>query len=157
MQEIITLNGKKYVEYIEPEKKEYKRWRAEKWEYYYKVVSNGTIDDIKEELDSVDDWVYNIGNYFQTEQEAIKERDKRLAIVRVNDRIMELNEWWKPDWEKYNFKYTVYYDNNEYTFSCESYCYSSSSFAIYYMKSEEVAKQIIKEHKEDLKLILWVE
>jgi len=29
MQEIITLNGKKYVEYIEPEK-EYKRWRAEK-------------------------------------------------------------------------------------------------------------------------------
>jgi hypothetical protein len=33
-----------------------------------------------------------LGNYYQTEQEAIKERDKRLAIVRVNDKILELNE-----------------------------------------------------------------
>jgi hypothetical protein len=28
MQEIITINGEKYIKYIEQEKKEYKRWRA---------------------------------------------------------------------------------------------------------------------------------
>ncbi len=152
MQEIITLNGKKYVEYIEPEK-EYKRWRAEKWVDYYSIVSNWEIYLSQHDNFEINDLRYNIGNYYQTEQEAIKERDKRLAIVRVNDAILSLNEWWKHDFVKYNNKYMVYYDNYEYTFSVGSYCYSSGSFAISYMKSEEVAKQIIKEHQEDLKLI----
>jgi len=152
MKEIITLNGKKYVEYIEPEK-EYKRWRAAKWWIYYTIYADWDVNCDYDDNDNMDESKYNIGNYFQTEEEAIKERDKLLAIVRVNDKILELNEWWKPDFEKYYNKYTIYYDNNEYTFIVQSYCYNSGSFAIYYMKSEEIAEQIIKEHQEDLKLI----
>lgn len=152
MQEIITLNGKKYVEYIEPEK-EYKRWRADHFDPYFIIDIDWSIQSYFEEWDKEDNFLYSIHNYFQTEKEAIKERDKRLAIVRVNDKILQLNEWWKHDFIKYYNKYMIYYDNNEYTFSVGSYCYSSGSFAISYMKSEEVAKQIIKEHQEDLKLI----
>ena len=152
MQEIITLNGKKYVEYIEPEK-EYKRWRADHFDPYFIIDIDWSIQSYFEEWDKEDNFLYSIHNYFQNEKEAIKERDKRIAIVRVNDAILSLNEWWKPDFEKYNVKYTVYYDTTEYKFIVESYCYNLSSFTIYYMKSEEVAKQIIKEHQEDLKLI----
>ena len=153
MQEIITLNGKKYVEYIEPEKKEYKRWRAEKWEYYYRIKNDGSIDDIQEELDNIDYWVYNIGNYYQTEEEATKERYKRLAIVRVNDAILSLNEWWKPDWKDDEEKYSIIYERKYDGFAIANNSYTKRDLSISYMKSEEIADKIIKEHQEDLKLI----
>ena len=153
MQEIITLNGKKYVEYIEPEK-EYKRWRADHFDPYFIIDIDWSIQSYFEEWDKEDNFLYSIHNYFQTEKEAIKERDKRLAIVRVNDKILELNEWWKPDWNDFNEdKYCIIYRNNMKLFCCEVSNYIKNTSNISYMKSEEVAKQIIKEHQEDLKLI----
>lgn len=157
MEEIITLNGKKYVEYIEPEK-EYKRWRTEEWKDYYVILSNWEIDVHTHTDSNIDDLRYNIGNYFQTEQEAIKESDKRLAVVRVNDKILELNEWWKPDWNDFNEdKYCIIYRNNMKLFCCEVSNYIKNTSNIYYIKSEEIVEQIIKEHQEDLKLIfdIW--
>lgn len=152
MQEIITLNGKKYVEYIEPEK-EYKRWRAEKWEYYYWIKYDCSIDEMIEELDSIYYWPYNIGNYFQTRKEAVKERDKRLAIVRVNDKIMELNKWWEHNVNK-SLWYYIYTNGNKFHYASHSCVFCC--FVITYIRSEEIADKIIKEHQEDLKLIFWV-
>lgn len=151
MQEIITLNGKKYVEYIEPEK-EYKRWRADHFDPYFIIDIDWSIQSYFEEWDKEDNFLYSIHNYFQTEKEARKERDKRLAIVRVNDAILYLNEWWKPDWkDDYEEKYSIIYECDG--FSIASNTYSQRDLSISYMKSEEVADKIIKEHQEDLKLI----
>lgn len=158
MQEIITINGEKYVKYIEPEKKEYKRWRAEKWEYYYRIKNDGSIDDIQEELDNIDYWVYNIGNYYQTEEEATKERYKRLAIVRVNDAILSLNEWWKEEWNnRGQEKWCIMYNNDKKLFESGFNTYMIEWNLLYRIKSEEIADKIIKEHQEYLKLIFWVE
>ena len=153
MQEIITLNGKKYVEYIEPEK-EYKRWRAEKWGDYYAIVSNWEIDLSQHDNFEINDLRYNIGNYYQTEQEAIKERDKRLAIFRVNDAILSLNEWWKEDWNnRWQEKWYIVYNNEKKLFESSYNLYTNEWTFLSGIKSREIAKQIIKEHQEDLKLI----
>ncbi len=153
MQEIITINGKKYVEYIEPEK-EYKRWRADHFDPYFIIDIEWSIQSYFEEWDKEDNFLYSIHNYFQTEKEAIKERDKRLAIVRVNDAILSLNEWWKPDWkDDYEEKYSIIYERNYDGFSIACNTYSQRDLSISYMKSEEIADKIIKEHQEDLKLI----
>lgn len=153
MQEIITINGKKYVEYIEPEK-EYKRWRADHFDPYFIIDIDWSIQSYFEEWDKEDNFLYSIHNYFQTEKEAIKERDKRLAIVRVNDAILYLNEWWKPDWkDDYEEKYSIIYEYQYNSFSIANNSYTKRDLSISYMKSEEIADKIIKEHQEDLKLI----
>lgn len=153
MQEIITLNGKKYVEYIEPEKK-YKRWRADHFDPYFIIDIDWSIQSYFEEWDKEDNFLYSIHNYFQTEKEAIKERDKRIAIVRVNDAILSLNEWWKPDWkDDYEEKYSIIYEYQYNSFSIANNSYTKRDLSISYMKSEEIADKIIKEHQEDLKLI----
>ena len=153
MQEIITLNGKKYVEYIEPEKK-YKRWRADHFDPYFIIDIDWSIQSYFEEWDKEDNFLYSIHNYFQTEKEAIKERDKRLAICRVNDAILSLNEWWKPDWkDDYEEKYSIIYEYQYNSFSIANNSYTKRDLSISYMKSEEIADKIIKEHQEDLKLI----
>lgn len=153
MQEIITLNGKKYVEYIEPEKK-YKRWRADHFDPYFIIDIDWSIQSYFEEWDKEDNFLYSIHNYFQTEKEAIKERDKRLAIFRVNDAILSLNEWWKPDWkDDYEEKYSIIYEYQYNSFSIANNSYTKRDLSISYMKSEEIADKIIKEHQEDLKLI----
>lgn len=153
MQEIITINGKKYVEYIEPEK-EYKRWRADHFDPYFIIDIDWSIQSYFEEWDKEDNFLYSIHNYFQTEKEAIKERDKRIAIVRVNDAILSLNEWWKPDWkDDYEEKYSIIYEYQYNSFSIANNSYTKRDLSISYMKSEEIADKIIKEHQEDLKLI----
>lgn len=153
MSEIIELNGKKY-KLIEEEKKEYKRWRANKWEDYYAIVSNWEIEKSSHYSEPIHDLRYNMNNYFQTEKEAIKERDKRLAIVRVNDKILELNEWWEPDWGNVGeYKYSIGYEYKYNNFSVGNNCYTQKCSKISYIKSEEIAEQIIKDHQEDLKLI----
>ena len=152
MQEIITLNGKKYVEYIEPEK-EYKRWRAKYTESYFSTnfywkPTRYTANDT-----DMDEYLYSEWRYYETEKEAIKERDKRLAIVRVNDAILSLNEWWKPDWKDDEEKYSIVYEREYDGFAIANNTYSQRDLSISYMKSEEIADKIIKEHQEDLKLI----
>lgn len=144
-----------WIEYtLTPVEKKYKRWKAEKWGDYYAIVSNWEIELSQHDNHHINDLRYNIGNYFKIEKEAIKERDKRLAIVRVNDAILSLNEWWKPDWKDgYEEKYSIIYECKYDGFSIANNSYSQRDLSISYMKSEEVAKQIIKEHQEDLKLI----
>ena len=149
MQEIITLNGKKYVEYIE-----YKRWRADHFDPYFIIDIDWSIQSYFEEWDKEDNFLYSIHNYFQTEKEAIKERDKRLAIFRVNDAILSLNEWWKPAWKDDEEKWYIYYDNNKNLPGIWCiYCNIISLSLLSRIKSREIAEQIIKEHQEDLKLI----
>ena len=99
------------------------------------------------------EYLYSEWRYYETEQEAIKERDKRLAIVRVNDAILSLNEWWKEDWKDDEEKYSIIYEREYDGFAIANNTYSQRDLSISYMKSEEIADKIIKEHQEDLKLI----
>ena len=153
MQEIITLNGKKYVEYIEP-KKEYKRWRAEYNENYFSTNYYWEPTKYNDTDSDIDKYLYSEWRYYKTEEEAIKERDKRLAIVRVNDRILELNEWWEEEWNnRGQEKWYIMYNNDKKLFESGYNTYTNEWTLLLRIKSEEIADKIIKEHQEDLKLI----
>jgi len=91
-------------------KEEYKRWRGKEGEEYFCIDDNGDIYDDNDFNNKEDNFRYNTGNYFQTEKEAEQYRDRLLATTKVNDRIDELNEDWKPDWNTYEqCKYLIVY------------------------------------------------
>jgi hypothetical protein len=46
------------------------RWRAERHSYYYYVSAYGGICDYTDDRSSFDDNMWNVGNYFKTEEEA---------------------------------------------------------------------------------------
>lgn len=62
-----------------------KRWRAKPQKKYYFVYSNGFVDERMECYDDIDNQRYNLGNYFQTQEEAQK--------------IIDSKEW-QEFWEK---------------------------------------------------------
>ena len=54
------------------------RYRAERNYYYYAIAARGDVIKVLEEREYSDDRNYKIGNYFETEEEAIIARDKIL-------------------------------------------------------------------------------
>lgn len=73
----------KYIEHInkivtEVNKKYGIRWRGERNDYYYAVAARGDVIKVLEERAYSDDKNYKIGNYFETEEEAIIARNKIL-------------------------------------------------------------------------------
>lgn len=141
-----------------------KDWRAEKGDYYYYVDDLGEVDGDEEEVYDSDDYRYTTGNYFQTKEEAEAYRDEQLAngprnkaIRRVNARIKELNDGWVADWSDTDQKkFTIYWASAVKDFSVtyddDIFCLSLS-----YIKSQEIANQIIDEMRDDLLVILGEE
>jgi hypothetical protein len=73
----------KHIEYInkivtEVNKKYGIRWRGERIDCYYAVSDKGKVIKLLEENEYSDETYYEIGNYFQTEKEAIIARNKIL-------------------------------------------------------------------------------
>lgn len=52
-----------------------KRWRAKKGKRYYFINSSFEVLPCNEDYDCVDDYRFNAGNYFRTEEQAEKVRD----------------------------------------------------------------------------------
>ena len=65
----------KFIDYIN--KKYRKRWRAEQNKGYFYIYSNGLVDETMERYINMDNQRYNLGNYFQTEEEAQKVIDSK--------------------------------------------------------------------------------
>jgi hypothetical protein len=93
-------------------------------------------------------------NTYKTREEAVKAYNKAIALEKIKRRIIELQGDWKPDWgngdeEKVDISYYHY----ECVFE-PGVVYFSQSFKDYpYIKSTEIALTIIKELKDELKLI----
>lgn len=112
----LTLNGKEYEVEIneeqvkEIEKPKYKKWRAEKCETYCSINSDGTTCIHTDFGDVIDNFLYSIGNYFRTEEEAEEYKKKLLYLQQYKDFIGEdlLTE---EDFKNQNItKYFAYYD-----------------------------------------------
>ena len=91
---------------------------------------------------------------FKTREEANNHLKVMKAEVSINKRIAELNEGWKPDWENtIQKKYYIFYDNFR---EILDYNRSSAQFQpnALQLKDKKVARQIIDELEEELKLYL---
>lgn len=140
-------------------KKEYERWRANHGQNYYCVLPPKGSISLTETLGVYDNFLYNTGNYYQTEELAQAALDRQLALVRVNDRIMELNEGWEPGIEEEvgskpftEIRYS-FFDKCFYTWNIWGVV---SKPKVDFIKKIEFGNQIISECEDDLKVIFGV-
>ena len=90
---------------------------------------------------------------FRTKEEAQNFYNLECARKRVRDEIKRLNDGWIPDWESLNeSKYFIRLIHNK--ISIDSYKYSKDLDNSMYLKSEDLAEELILTHKLDLFLIL---
>jgi hypothetical protein len=133
------------------EPKTVKRWRNFHDDDYYYLCDYGHIENCEQSLDGVDDHRYNIGNYFETEEEAEAYRDKLIKIQAIKDRIAELNGGWEPKFKCNNPNYAFYmYGEN---IHIEGWEFAQNSPKWSYFKSQEIGEQLMKEFGDDLFLL----
>ena len=95
------------------EKSSTKRWRAEEDEEFYYVDIDGQVDSCTDYYDEEEDDQYEIGNYFETEEEAEKVADKIKIYARLKDLARKLNDGELIDWtNKDQIKYCIRMKNN---------------------------------------------
>lgn len=81
-----TINKiKEFVDYVNKEYGIPYRWRARPHERFFCIYANGEISTTQDDYGSYKDSFYELGNYFQTEEEAQK--------------VIDSKEW-KDFWEK---------------------------------------------------------
>ena len=123
-------------------------------EYYY-VSITGIINKLcmYDEFDQIE--IYKRGLAFRTEEEAKQFDKERILIKKLKDWAKKYNGSWKPNWENVDEeKKSVGYDNeNEKIAMFRSYkCQDFSKLP--YFKSEEIAREFIKEFGEEIKEVL---
>lgn len=159
----LILNNKEYeVEVSEEQVKEiekpkYKRWRAEMDNGYYYLDDFGDVQCEEDQRVDIDDFRYNIGNYFKTEEEAEEYKKKLLYQQQYKDFIGE-DLATKDDWKDGSvWKYYAYYDFYNRIIKFD-YNFNTKDVSIH-SKSKEKIEKFIKEIGEDnfKKYILEVE
>lgn len=107
------------LEAVINEPESYGRNRVARWDvYYYYITGNGKIEHITDDRHSTDNYKFNTGNYYYTEAEAIKARDRQLAYMRIVDKLAELNKGWVPDWSNVKYdKFSINYSHCDTAFN----------------------------------------
>ena len=156
----INLNGVEVMatvtqeEYDKAYPKVRKYGRVERGESYY----TSEFSDAPEYQDTrggIDNFNYKTGRYFLTATEAIKDIERQKARMRIIRRIEELNDGWVPDFEDEDEdKFSVHYDHIEDNLTAYPLFEWQEHESCLYMKSQEIAEQMIREHGDDYKL-LW--
>ena len=125
---------------------EYKRWRGERGDSYYFIDDEGAIRHEIDTNDGMDNYRYNIGNYFKTEAEA-ESYKKYLTARQV---LLADAEGGKCI--EYGKNWHAYYDTITKTYRpvCSiSYFYPG----IIHFRTEEALKKSLKEHEEQWDIV----
>lgn len=151
--QIFNLDNYKLV--WEREEKTPLDWTPEKGDHYYYLGSFVTKvhrwDD-----DDADHNIRKNHRIYKTREEAEKELEINKAKRRVEIEIARLNDGWKPNWKDHEQpKYSFYYAHSLDKFRIRGHF--EHQVIGFYLKTEELAEQLIKSHEEDLKLIFGVE
>lgn len=127
-----------------PEK--YERWRGGRGDSYYFIDDEGAIRHEIDTNDGMDNYRYNIGNYFKTEAEA-ESYKKYLTARQV---LLDDAEGGKCI--EYGKNWHAYYDTITKTYHpvhSISYFYPG----IIYFRTEEALEKSLKEHEEQWKIV----
>lgn len=130
----------------------YKRWRADRFDWYWYVGACGAVSNDRDSGVSIDDMRYELGNYFKTEEEAQKAAEWLKAFTTLRDDT----KGFKPDWDDpEQDKWSVYYDHASrslwsdlnFTFQFGNLCFAS----------EDDADASIKNHQREWLTFFGVE
>lgn len=121
-------------------------------EYVY-IVGSGNIYDADELVYDIKD-IYKRGVIFKNEEEAVRYDKERVLLFKLHQWAEEHNGSWKPKWEGNGVKWYVMYETDRDILKT-NWCVCCRQFTkLPYFKSEEIAKQFIKEFSKEIKEVL---
>ena len=124
---------------------EAERGRTAKSERYWHISDVGMIRFTIDERYDSDDYRYEIGNYYPTEEDAIR-AEKQIRLFRLLDRFSRQNGWTDELWKNSIIeKYYIYFDYNYKSIKTESVHISRYICQVYFA-SESVAQQAIDKY-----------
>ena len=129
---------------------EYKHFPSKGDEYYY-CTTTGTVCN---NTASSDDLKVNV---FKTRNEAQKAYNKAVAIEKIKRRLLELQGDWKPDFNDDSSKHVIFYNYNNTRFEGTTHSKVKFTLLIPYIKTSEIARTIINEMEDELKLIFEIQ
>lgn len=132
--------------------KESTRWKPEENQKYYYVSSSSIVlNDVWYDSSVVDNGRFEIGNCFQTEEEAerVKEYLKALAVVRGDA---------TSEFVKYNDNWFIGYDPEHKSIDafCNAYTARNGIFGLPYFATREDAQRSIEQHRNEWLTIFGV-
>lgn len=118
--------------------------RAKHGGIYWYIDDIGQIVSATECNSLSDNYRYEIGNYYPTEEDAIR-AEKQIRLFRLLDRFSRQNGW-TDEWEDTEVcKYYIYFDYNHKSIKTESVHFSRDICQVYFI-SESVAQQAIEKY-----------
>ena len=119
--------------------------RAAKSERYWYISDVGMIWSPTDERCDSDVYCYECGNYYLTEEDAIR-AEKQILLFRLLDRFSRQHGWTDELWKNSTIeKYYIYFDYNYKSIKTESVHISRYICQVYFV-SESVAKQAIEKY-----------
>ena len=137
------------LESLRERKESFRRWMADYDETYYCISSCGYVTDFRENDCSIDNFRYETGNYFKTENEAREYREKLIIYQNLKDLALELNQGKQIDFDNTTQeKYIIILDDMR-NLNIISSVYQQSIGQIYCLDENflEKAKEKIGEDK----------
>lgn len=140
------------------EKTEEKKHKILRGNSYHFLDSYGKVVNRLDTKNEIDNYLYSIGNYFKTPEEAEFHKNELIYTQMLKDYICEHDDV-LVDWEdRQNPKYAIYYDfiNKKIKFVAEWYCKYQGAI---HASNKQVLEDVVKFIGEDnvKKYILKVE
>ena len=133
----------KFFEEIQEEPTDSIHWKPLPGDIYWFVDYWGVVNDTRWDNTIADDYNFNSGNVYHTEEECRKARNRRLAEVRLRR-----TSNFKPDFENDNGGWVVYYNPQEERLEVqEVYRFDYGEIVRYETKGD--ALKSIRENRED--------
>lgn len=126
------------------------RFRADYGMPYFFINNEGMVSRGIEQHRPLDDFRYNSGNYFGTEEQAKDFKENLLTKQALKDLALELNNGVEIDWDYYyQLKYYIFYNNGLKTLSIDFDRNHQCNSKIYCVNSNflDIAKDRIGEEK----------
>lgn len=136
-------------------------WKPEIGQPYHYINSTGGVVFSHWDNSYNENYYYDMGNIFKTQQEAQEALDtgwvaKRKAEVKILRFIAENDLEFEPDWDNDNVnKYYVYYSHDSRSFGETGSCRQQHSILPYF-KSRENAQKVIDAMTPELKVLFGV-
>lgn len=121
-------------------------------EKYFVLGQDGCISDYLWDGSNFDKKRYSQGNTFKTEEEAAKERDRRLLLTRFRQYRDKCNGDWKPDFVNWNTdKYSLCYSYKSGDFECYNGTWHTSFEPFGYFKTIDDGNRAIELFGDEIK------
>lgn len=134
-----------------------KRERSTKNKHYWFITS---IYDIQKTVETgyvVDEDRFAMGNYYYSEAEALKARDRRLAEQRIFDALREHEGDWAVDWNDFDQnKYYAFYNHEDEKFCIDWWRDGQIISESCYYSSEEAWQWVMDNMEDDLNIVWWL-